>query len=154
MRPEQPVEERREVVAPATAAEVETAIARAKQFLYAQQHNGNWEESPRKQTDDRWRDGPMGGRGRDPVTGSQWGGLTSITTFALLAAGENDQDERMIKPLTFLKNIEVTARGAGLHAQVWPEPAAKQKEYKITCGKDGRRCSGMARRCERVIITR
>jgi hypothetical protein len=139
MRPEQPVEERRPVDAPATAAEVEAAIARAKQFLYAQQHNGNWEESPRKQMDDRGRDGPMGGRGRDPVTGSQWGGLTSIATFALLAAGENDQDERMIKPLTFLKNIEITGTYAlGLHAQVWNVlPAAKQKDFRITVRKDG-----------------
>lgn len=142
-------EREREPVAttrPVTSAQVEAAIARAKHFLYSQQHNGNWEESQTKQPvrePRREMDGPMagmmGGRGEYPETSSQWGGLSSIATFALLAAGESDQDERIARALNFLKGADITGTYAlGLNAQVWDLiPAVKQKDYRLNIRKDG-----------------
>ncbi len=141
-----------------TSAEVERAIARAKAYLYAQQRDGNWEESPRKQPTGGGMGGPgmggpggpggpgmggppmMDGRGRNPEVSSQWGGLSSIATFALLAAGEPDQDERIAKAVLFLKSTnDVTGSYAlGLHAQVWPLiPAVRLLQYKPNVQRDG-----------------
>ena len=55
-----------------TTAEVEAAIARGKAFLYAQQRNGNWEESQKKLAAGAGMGGPMGGRGENPAASSQW----------------------------------------------------------------------------------
>src|SRR5687768_16966003 len=58
----------------ASPAEVDAALHKAKAFLYAQQNDaGTWEKSAKRTSDE----------GQD-VTGSQWGGLTALATYALL----------------------------------------------------------------------
>src|SRR5687767_8629960 len=57
----------------ATPAEVETAIKKAKEFLYSQQtKEGAWD--------------PPKPVAADHVHGGQWGGSTAMATYALLAA--------------------------------------------------------------------
>jgi len=70
--------------APATPVSnhaVASALAKAKAFLYARQINGNWEDAAQGvyQNDNSYN-------------GGQWGGITALATYALLAAGENPQD--------------------------------------------------------------
>src|SRR5687767_752537 len=60
---------------------VEVALRKAIAYLYKQQKNDNWEQVQRRETDVP-----------HDVKGMQWGGITSMVTYALLAAGENPQD--------------------------------------------------------------
>ncbi len=72
------------------------------------------------------------------VSAGQWGGLTSIATYALLAAGDTDHDERIAKAIGFMRTGDVTGTYAlGLHAQVWNylNPTA-QNGYKAAMVKD------------------
>jgi len=94
----------------ATSHEVAAALDRAKNYLYQQEKTDNWEESPAPVSDTN----PAG------VTSRQWGGLTSIAVYALLAAGENPQDPRLAPAIEWLK--KATIRGvyaAGIRSQVW-----------------------------------
>src|SRR3982751_4680032 len=63
---------------------VESALGKAKAFLFARQINGNWEDAAQGvyQNDNSYN-------------GGQWGGITALATYALLAAGENPQEARM-----------------------------------------------------------
>jgi hypothetical protein len=93
----------------ATPAEVERSLDRAKAFLYAQQKNGNWEKSQKRQ----------GSTDGHDVTGSQFGGLTGLAVLALLSAGENPQDERLAPAIEFLKTADVVGTYAlGVRCQV------------------------------------
>src|SRR5688500_18628788 len=77
----------------ATPAEVETAIKKAKEFLYSQQtKEGAWD--PAKPA-------------ADHVHGSQWGGSTAMATYALLAAGESPDDPRIQKAVRWLGNANM-----------------------------------------------
>lgn len=148
--------------APATSgqSELKRAIERAKIYLYSQQHEGNWEltqtrekaqgpmgqgpagpppnRPPAGRPGGPPRGGPPDARGAVPESSSQWGGLTSIATYALLAAGENDHDERIAKALAFLKGKDITGTYAlALHAQVWNAISfQRQKEYIPSMKKD------------------
>ena len=77
--------------APETSSEkVNAAIKRGVQFLYSiQKKDGSWENVP----------APAGKDPANPDQG-QWGGLTSMATYALLAAGENPQDPRLARRST------------------------------------------------------
>ena len=94
----------------ATPKEVDQAIARGVKYLYQTQQNGNWEVVPK----------PVNDNGAD-VKGKQWGGLTAMATYALLAARENPQDKRLAEAINWLlKEDKVTGTYAvGLRAQVW-----------------------------------
>src|SRR5690349_4127580 len=82
------------IVAAATADQVEQSLDRAKAFLYSkQQKDGTWELDPRKDP----------GEAPWAVTGGQWGGLTALTVFSLLNAGEKPQDTRLAPAIDFLK---------------------------------------------------
>jgi hypothetical protein len=96
-------------VGAATPGEVNDAVDKAVKYLYDVQQNGNWEISAAPQGDDN-----------ASVTGRQWGGLTAMATYALLAAGENPQDPRVAKALNWLLDNELSGTYAvGLRAQVW-----------------------------------
>jgi len=71
----------------ATPKEVDNAINKAKAFLFSKQKDGNWESVP-VPTD------PKTPQHNYYVTGAQWGGLTSLATYALLASGEKPQEQR------------------------------------------------------------
>src|SRR3982750_2166267 len=59
-----------------SSAEVQGAIDRAKVFLLSKQVKGNWELAPQGVYEND----------QDPQ-GGQWGGMTALATYALLAAG-------------------------------------------------------------------
>lgn len=104
---------------PATAAtpgQIDAAIERGKQFLYSQlKKDGTWEEVPRPELSTK----KSGSRQID-YKGRQWGGMTAICAYALVAAGENPQDARLKPAIDFLlkANIQGTY-GLGISAQVW-----------------------------------
>ncbi len=101
------------VAAPASAAtpeQVETALNKAKAWLYAQQNaDGNWEKSPKPISTER-----------NNQSGGQWGGRTAIATYALLASGESPQDPRILRAVEFLKQADIQGIYAvAMRAQVW-----------------------------------
>jgi hypothetical protein len=94
----------------ATTAQVEQAINKAKEYLYSKQKNGNWENVP-------VRDATSVGGGEDEAN---WGGTTALCVYALLAAGENPQDPRLVEAIEFLKKADIVGTYASsLRAQVW-----------------------------------
>src|SRR5437762_14318311 len=100
------------ICAGANPRQVDQAISRGISFLYSKQHDGNWEVVPK----------PQSGLGifAGDVKGSQWGGISAICTFALLAAGESPQDARLSKAIEWLRTAELSGTYAvGMRAQVW-----------------------------------
>lgn len=94
----------------ATPDEVEAAIRKGVEYLYSQQRNGTWEKSAARDQKSN----------AHAVTGGQWGGLTSIATYALLAAGEKPLDPRIMQACEFLRKAEIIGNYAlGMRAQVW-----------------------------------
>jgi hypothetical protein len=96
----------------ATPEQVESAIKRGAGYLQnARNAQGNWEVVAQKEAVE----------GTADVKKDQWGGLSAIATYALLAAGESPQDARMAKSIEFLKKADITgAYALGLRCQVWP----------------------------------
>jgi len=71
----------------ATPQEIDTAIDRAKDFLYSKRNKaGNWEVAPEPKS-------PL--VHPNEFDGGDWGGLTAIAVHAQLAAGERYNDERL-----------------------------------------------------------
>ncbi len=116
--------------------EIEKALNRAKAYLYAQQKNGNWD---------------IPARGKPPVpnakgevnvmdiqNSSQWGGLSALATYALLASGEKDQDARMLQAVEWLEKADIKGTyGIAMRAQVWNSmPNVKKKEFLEYAKKD------------------
>lgn len=94
----------------ATPQEVDAALKRAVDWLYSKQKDGNWELAAA-------RDASL--RGHE-VKGGQWGGETALAVYALLAAGESPQDERLAQGITFLKEADLVGVYAlALRAQVY-----------------------------------
>jgi hypothetical protein len=116
--------------------QVEQAVAAAKAYLYAVQANGNWDLPQR-----------VGG-GRpdvgDKITlthiqnSSQWGGLTALCTYALLAAGDAPAEPKLAAAIKFLKEAEIEGTYAlGTRALVWAAmPNAHRKESLDLAKKD------------------
>ena len=106
------------------AATVQASIDRAKAFLYSRQKpDGTWENL----------DAPSpAARDGGNVDGTQWGGMTAIVTYALLASGEKPADPRLAKPIEFLRNTNQMAGlySVGIRAQIWqflPENADNRR---------------------------
>jgi hypothetical protein len=95
----------------ASPEQVQFAIDRARAFLYSQRNSdGNWEDSPKPLSDKTPYD-PAGG---------QWGGLSALATYSLLAAGESPRDPRLVAAIRFLETADVRGIYAlGLRAQIW-----------------------------------
>jgi len=54
------------------------------------------------------------------ITGGQWGGLTALATYSLLASGESPQDPRIMKATDFLLHADIVGVYAlGMRSQVW-----------------------------------
>src|SRR4051794_34185990 len=113
----------------ASPKEVNDAIDKAVKYLYELQQDSNWElvQAP-------------AGDGKPDVRGKQWGGLTAMATYALLAAGQNPQDERVAKAITWLLDNELTGTYAvGLRAQVWqflPEKHPQRAKVRAAIKRD------------------
>jgi hypothetical protein len=94
----------------ATGKEVQEAIDRAKAFLYKEQKGDNWEEVP----------APDPNEGARSVRGQQWGGLTSMAVYALLAAGEKPTAPKLAPAIEWLKKAKIHGEYAvGMRSQVW-----------------------------------
>jgi hypothetical protein len=98
----------------ATPQQVEQAIAKGQKWLLdARNKDGTWEEvvKPELSTD---KDNRI-----TDVRARQWGGLTSLATYALLASGEDRRSQNMKRPISFLltANIQSTY-GLGLSSQI------------------------------------
>lgn len=107
----------------ATAPEVDQALQKAKDYLYSQQKNGNWEQVPQRQSSAERMDNDTGG--------DQWGGLTAVCTYALLASGESPQEAKLKPAIDFLKKADIIGIYAlGMRAQVWLflPPTAETKQ--------------------------
>ncbi len=106
----------------ATAAQVADAIDRGKDYLYSRQLNGNWEVASKPNDDTKHPNSP---------SGLQYGGLTALTTFALLSCGESYQNDHMKQAIAFLEKCDMKGNYAlGLRSQVWnllPEDATIKK---------------------------
>jgi hypothetical protein len=101
---------------------VDKAIAKAQQYLISAQHGDNWETSPTRKP----------GAESNDTNSCQWGGLTSIATYALLASGVKSDDAHVSSAVNFLlKSIQNAGIGSaanadligiyaiGLRCQVW-----------------------------------
>ncbi|MBC7783808.1 MAG: DUF4159 domain-containing protein, partial [Burkholderiales bacterium] len=90
---------------------VNLAIENGVKHLYKQQNAaGNWERTQMK---------PAGAKDAEADQG-QWGGRTSLCTYALLAAGEKALDPRIVKATDFLRKAPITGHYAlGVRANVW-----------------------------------
>ena len=112
---------------PAAAAEpeaVDRAIWRGVNFLYGRQKNDlQWENVPGDKRDvyrDPKTGAVVGGIVINTVNGGQWGGRTALCTYALLAAGESEQDERVKRAIEFLRRADtIGTYSLGVRAQVW-----------------------------------
>ena len=116
-------------------AEVDRAIRRGIQWLYdAQNADLLWEEVPFNQRE-RMADRPdqiqpAGARG------GQWGGLTALATYALLASGEDPENEKLARAINGLASAEITGTYAlGVRAQVWLL-LPRKREYQQAMRRD------------------
>jgi Domain of unknown function (DUF4159) len=96
----------------ATPAQVADSIDRAKAFLYSRQLHGNWEAVSTRHGGVKYPNDP---------SGLQFGGMTAITTFALLACGDNPQSNDNLKQaVEWLEKADMRGIYAiSLRAQVW-----------------------------------
>ena len=102
----------------ATPKEVNAAVDKAKAFIYSQMKADNWEAVP----------APVGEGQADP-NGKQWGGLTALATYGLLAAGEKPVNPKLAPAIAWLQKAQMGGLYAtGIRAQVWtflPEKDSK-----------------------------
>lgn len=98
-----------DVVAP---EQINSAIGRGIDNLYAARTNNLlWEQVSFNDRVPARRPG---------VDGGQWGGLTALATYTLLAAGENPQREELASAVEFLRHAPIEGVYAlGMRAQVW-----------------------------------
>ena len=89
----------------ATPQQVNEAIDKAVKYLWSVQGaNGAWEA----------------GQGGGAHETSQVGGQTAMVTYALLAAGESPQDQRMKAAIQYLQTVPMRGTYAsGMRAQIW-----------------------------------
>jgi hypothetical protein len=106
---------------PAPADPIDAAIRRGVEYLYRVEKGDNWELSQIPKGDDPAK-----------VDGAQWGGLTAMATYALLAAGESPQEPRVAKAIAWLDKAQVMGTYAmGMKLQIWnyiERPSAPQKD--------------------------
>jgi hypothetical protein len=113
----------------ATADQVDAAIRRGVEYLYAQQRNGNWENVPARPANAT----PHG------ENDGQWGGRTALVTYALLASGENPNDARLKPAVDFLRDADIIGFYAlGMRAQMYQflpkndaNTAAAERDFKL-----------------------
>ncbi|MEM6560313.1 MAG: DUF4159 domain-containing protein [Planctomycetota bacterium] len=110
----------------ADPAKVDTAIAKGVKWLYARQSNdGRIGDVPNRTSNERFG-----------TNGGQWGGLTALATYTLLAAGEDPQSAKVQKSVTWLTDAEIIGVYAlGMRASVWPY-MPETDQYKQAALKD------------------
>jgi hypothetical protein len=94
----------------ATPQQVDTALNKAREFLYSKMKDGNWEVTPARD--------PKGPK--YSTTGAQWGGPTAVSVYALLAMGEDPNDTRLAPAIKWLKTADMIGTYAlSMRCQVW-----------------------------------
>jgi hypothetical protein len=118
---------------------IDEAIKKGADYLFSKQKNGNWEFAEKRDPTTK----PY-----DYNTGGQWGGKTALVTYALLAADQSPQDQRIVQAVNWLRRAELVGTYAiGMRAQVWnnlpstPEnKASMERDSKLLldlCKTDG-----------------
>jgi len=78
---------------------IDLALVQAKAWLYKQQgKDGTWETAPT-----RILNRPI----LNDTEGGQWGGLTALSTYALLASGESSKNPKLVPAIEWLKKAEI-----------------------------------------------
>jgi len=97
--------------AAATPEQVDAALQKGKDHLYKKMDPKQfWEEVP--MMDEK--------EGSHSVKGRQWGGLTAISVYALLASGEKHLDPKLAPAVEWIKKQRIIGNYAlGLRAQLW-----------------------------------
>jgi len=96
--------------APPTAAQIDAAIDHAEQYLYNQLNGDNWETDPQ----------PDPKMPAYDERGGQWGELSALSTYALLAAGESSQAPKLAPAIKWLSTAQMHGtRALGIRCQVW-----------------------------------
>ena len=125
----------------ATPDAVDAAIKRGTDWLYSRQKNDlQWEEVPYdRRVPDKDREGKViGPLLPQGIGGGQWGGLTSLSTYALLSSGQSPTDPRIERAVDFLRRADVVGTYAlGLRAQVWLY-LPKKEENRQAMARDAR----------------
>ncbi len=94
-----------------TPVEIQKAIDKGRDYLYSRQQHGNWELVQTPNLADPNNPSP---------NNMQFGGMTAIATFALLAAGESPQNPKLKESINWLKHAKMKGVYAiSLRAQVW-----------------------------------
>jgi len=98
---------------PVTSEQVEYAIALAQEHLLKKRNKyGNWEEVQKPSYTGENGDGVTN------LAGRQWGGLTSLATYALIASGEDYRGE-MKQAVDFLLHANIVSTyGLGISSQI------------------------------------
>lgn len=96
-----------------TPAHVQRAIEKAQAWFLAHQNKeGNWEEVQRPEH-------PKEGEGVTDLKSRQWGGLSSLATYALLASGMDPRTPQLQRATGFLLHANITSiYGLGLSSQI------------------------------------
>ncbi len=98
----------------ATPDEIQAAIKKGQDYLYARLgKDGTWEMAAH----------PELNSGTNPHINYKmrlWGGLTAMTSYALLASGENPQNPKLKPAIDFLAKANIQSTyGLGISSQVW-----------------------------------
>ena len=115
---------------------IEAAIQRAKAYLLSRQKNGSWDVPARMPEP---KPNAMGQVNViDIQNSSQWGGVTALATYALLAEGESPSDPTIAAAIEFLKRADLNGTySLAMRAQVWNSmPKDKRKDFIQLAQKD------------------
>ena len=127
-----------------TPQQVDKAIKRGVEWFYSTQNEkGNWETAPAAGRDAQKEPA-------NPASG-QWGGYSSLATYALLDAGESWKDKRVRDALEWLNKAPMTGTYAvAIRSQVWqylPQTKGVKEAAQRDCGMllSGMKSKGDAR---------
>ncbi len=99
----------------ATSDQIDTALQKAKAYVYSRQRRGNWESHATPPTDEEVK------KSGTSITAGQWGEQTALAVYALLAAGDSAQDDKLIPPIKFLQTSNFWGVYAfGAKTQMYP----------------------------------
>ena len=93
---------------PSWEGQIDSAVAKAKDFLWSKWSNGHWPELG--------KEGATSGSGYVP----NYGGVTALCAYALLSAGESADEARMKETLAWLAKLKTNGTYTrSLRAAVW-----------------------------------
>jgi hypothetical protein len=118
--------------------QIEASLKRAREYLYKQQSNANWDVPAR--IPDPELSSPIAMKVIDVQNSSQWGGLSALAVYALLASGESEKDPRLAPAIEWLKKADLIGTyAAGTRLQVWNAlPGASRRKDILELAKRDR----------------